>query len=260
MNEEWLFYPCGMNDKTAFIFFDHGIADTLDDVAGSNLLKVSLAFKAPRNDGLPTGAEFEPLTAMEDDLSALAERHEAHYVGRVTIDGHRYFHLFTDEGEAEWQPRIQKLGERHDYPLKMSLHEDKEHQGYWRDVYPTDDDWQVIADIGVLNSLADQGDDGTTARSVDHWSYFPAQTEADRFAAWLSENGYKVESNGPNQNEEEIDTDEDDCDCICVRFSHETAVTLHDITSHTVALRRQAKACGGDYDGWESGVIAAKVL
>jgi uncharacterized protein (TIGR01619 family) len=254
MSKGWLFFPCNMEDKTAFVFFDHGISDTLDDVAGDLLLSVKVTFKAPREDGLPTNDEFDALKALEDDLSDLAEQHDALYVGRVSVDGKRHFQLFTDEPETVWAPRVAALGERHGYPLRMTLREDKEHAGYWDELYPTADDWQVIADMSVLDALEEQGDDGSQVRLVEHWSYFPTEAEAGRFSSWLKDNGYAIDANKPGDE----DDPEEDNGQICVRFSHETALGLDDITSHTIELRRQAEAFGGEYDGWECVVCAAE--
>ena len=241
MSEEWLFFPCNMDGKTAFIFFDNGISDTIDETAPPLLLCARLNFKQLADDGLPTRDEFDALTAVEDDLQKLVDEHGAMYVGRVTVDGHRNFHVFTKEDAKAWEPRLKALGQRHGYPLSFTVEADPERKGYWKHLYPTPDDWQVIQDQQVLDVLSQHGDDGSESRLVEHWAYFPTEPEARRFCDWLKDNGYALVAMEP---------DEDDQ--ISVNFSHESAVTLPVITSHTIELRQRASEFGGDYDGWEA--------
>ena len=92
----------------------------------------------------------------------------------------------------------------------------------------------------LLDTLRENGDDGTTVRQVDHWAYFDAREAADEYAIWLSSQGYEVNEAGPD--------DEGDR----VQFKHETAVCLNEITTHTISLRRKADELNGRYDGWET--------
>ena len=82
------------------------------------------------------------------------------------------------------------------------------------------------------------------SRPVSHWAYFSGQQEAQQFADWASANGYNVNSVAVT----------DDKMNVLVRFTHEGAMELEDITHHTIIINRQARALGGDYDGWETHV------
>jgi len=253
MSEAWQFYFTTVEDRPASIFFDDGISERLDHDAGKNLLVVDVAVKFPRDDGMTRTEEFGALVALEEDLVAIVEERLALYVGRITTGGHRRFHIFTDEASVDWRFRIEGLAERHGYEIAAALEADPERDGYWTDLYPSADDRRVIEDMSVLGALSQHGDDGSSVRPVEHWSYFDAQNDADRFAAWLVGAGYEVISNGPLEPEDEGEVD----DRVCVQFTHETAVTLRDITSHTIALQRQAKGHRGEYDGWECVVVRA---
>lgn len=241
MSDQWIFFPCQMGEHSASVFFDYGIRDSIDTIAPRQLLMVRVAFKRPRPDGLPANDEFQRLTALEDGLQALVQQQESIYVGRITVDRHRHFYIYTSHSEAEWSPRLGALGDGHGYPLASVLKLDDTHSGYWQGLFPTDDDWQVIQDLGVIEALQKQGDDGTASRCIDHWAFFPAQSVAEAFALWASERGYGAAT-----------TDITDDGKFRVRFSHEGTVRLPDITSHTIALRRRASELGGDYDGWET--------
>jgi hypothetical protein len=184
--------------------------------------------------------------ALEDDLQALVDSHGSIYVGRVTVAGHRYFHVFTAETEATWSSKLGELGKLHSYTLQFVLTPDEGREGYWRDLFPSDDDWQVIMDIRLLDLLTKQGDDGSMSRRVEHWAYFPSSGGAEQFSLWVQGQGYELG---------DVSTTDDGQQC--VRFFHNGSCQLPEITSRTIALRRQASDLGGDYDGWETPVCKA---
>ncbi|MCA3843963.1 MAG: ribonuclease E inhibitor RraB, partial [Burkholderia sp.] len=98
----------------------------------------------------------------------------------------------------------------------------------------------------VLDALRQQGDVGDVSRRVMHWAYFPDPSDAHQFADWAEAKGYPVESVAPTEDGKSA-----------VRFSHEGATTLADITRHTLVINREVRALGGDYDGWETSVEQA---
>src|SRR5687768_7314573 len=126
-----------MGEHPASIFFDHGVRDSIDTVAPRQLLKVRVAFKQPRGDGMPTNEEFQRLTRLEDGLLALVQQHESMYVGRVTVEGHRHFYIYTADSEEAWESVLAELGDSHGYTLAFVLKQDDEHEGYWQELFPT---------------------------------------------------------------------------------------------------------------------------
>lgn len=235
-----------MDEFRAFIFYDHGISDRIDTVAPPILLKVRVEFKQARPDGMPTSEELPNLTVLENDLQALVQRHQSLYVGRVTVDGHRHFYIYTPDSEQTWSARLDRLGASHGYAVALAFRPDESHEGYWKELFPTEDDWQVIKDIRVIEALRKKGDDGKSSRQIEHWAYFPSHDTAERFSQWARERGYNV-----------VGSDAANGGQICVRFSHEGTVQLTDITSNTIRLRRKASEIGGEYDGWETPVCRA---
>ena len=243
MSNQWIFYPCKIGEHSASIFYDHGIHESIDDVAPSCLLQVRIAFKHPSPDGLPTDEEFSQLTAFEDSLQALAQQHESLYVGRVTVDRYRYFYIYTPDSEDSWSSRFNALSQSHDYPIEIICKHDENHDGYWEHLFPSEDDWQVILDMRTIEALEQNGDVGTLPRSIDHWADFSSHDSAVQFSQWIQQNAYSPQG---------IDTENDGI--FRVQFRHEGPVTLADITSHTIALRRKVSELGGEYDGWETTV------
>lgn len=246
MSDQWKFFPCQMGKHRASIFYDHGIRDSIDTVAPPHLLKVRVAFKQPRPDGMPASEEFESLTTFEDALQALVQEYEGLYVGRVSVDSHRHFYIYTPDSEQAWSTRLRTFAASHGYAVSSAFQSDDSRAGYWKELFPTEDDWQVIKDLGVIEALQKEGDDGTASRQIDHWACFPSHDTAEQFGDWAQGRGYTLDRSDVS----------DDGTC-CVRFSHTGTVQLADITSHTIALRRRASELGGDYDGWETQVYKA---
>jgi hypothetical protein len=243
MSDEWLFYPCTMGEHRAFIFYDHGIRNDINQIAPLHLLKVRLTFKNQRPNGTPSREEYPALDALDDDLTALANAHGGIYVGRITAAGHRYFHIFTSETEATWSSRLSDLGKLHGYVLQFVLNPDQQREGYWKVLFPSEDDWQVILDLRMLGVLAKRGDDGSKSRRIEHWAYFPSSAAAEQFSLWAQAQGYELGS---------ISTADDGK--MRVRFFHEGSCELSALTSHTIAFRRKASELDGYYDGWETPV------
>jgi hypothetical protein len=241
MSDQWRFFPCQMGEHRASIFFDYGIHESIDTAVPTHLLKVRLAFKQPRADGLSTSEEFQQLSAFEDGLQELVQQHESCYVGRISVDRHRHFYIYTSDLEAAWSAQLAALGESHGYALSFVITEDKSHTGYRQELFPTEDDWQVILDLQVLERLEKEGDDPSASRRIDHWAYFPSRAAAEEFSQWAKGEAY-----------DSITLDSRDYGRFCVQFSHEGSVRLEDITRHTISLRRKSSELEGEYDGWET--------
>lgn len=278
MSDNWEYYPCQMGEHTAFVFYDHGLSDTIEELSLPELTRVWLTFKETNEAGLPTGDSFEELSAFEDDLTKAIEETSAVYVGRVTVNGKRVFYCYSESGDEALQPALQAIAARFGFAVEFEVAFDPDKEGYWQTLFPSPDDMQVMQDLKLLDVLANHGDDGTTERLVEHWAYFPDEETAAAFRTWLEEEGYALaeesdEETADENNDVEIqiegltdDPDEKgsaadeegegfegaDAEQICVRFAHEGPVTLSDITSHTIKLRRQATELQGNYDGWET--------
>jgi hypothetical protein len=247
MSDEWIFFPCQMGDHRAVIFYDHGIRDSINAVAPPYLLKVRVPLKQPGPDGMPTHDEILHLDELEDGLEALAQKEDSTYVGRVVVDGRRHHYIYTpDSDEAAWSSRLDALGKARGYQLEFTLKTEEGHEGYWQELFPSDDDWQVIKDLRIIEVLKKDGDDGAASRRVDHWAYFPSQSAADKFSQWAHQQGYAVGTTGTTNDAQ-----------FRVCLSHEGAVRWPDITFHTIPLRRKATELGGEYDGWETLVCKA---
>ncbi len=245
MSDRWEYFPCAMGDNTAFIFVDVGIHDIIHE-APRTVCKVRLKYRHTHPSGLPTNDDFEPAKQIEDRLEAFASAARDWYVGRVTVDGHRYFHYFTTQQKAAWVDEVSKLSHESGFELTVLYEDDPDHDAYLKELYPTQDDWRVISDMRVIDGATENGDDNAKTRQIDHWIYFDDERAAYPFIAWAKQEGYIFQP-------EYSESDEDGR--YCVRVCHHGTLELNDITHHTLSLAHKAEEFGGDYDGWETPIV-----
>lgn len=193
---------------------------------------------------MPTSEEYPALKQVDQALERSLESEHSVYVGRVTVAAKRFFYFYTNLDEAEVTDIASRVAKRCGYQLTVLYEPDPKKQRFWQELYPTDDDWQVIRDISVIDQLNDNGDDNDIVRDVQHWAYFHHDDERGAFIAWLEQHDYRsISTSEPN-----------DDGALGVTFTHSGTMRLADITQHTIQCARRARELGGDYDGWETSV------
>lgn len=247
MSDHWEFFPCQMGESTAFIFYDHGLASEIDELDLGKLLKIRVQIKNPREDGLPFDEEFGVLERIEDEIQSYISNKKGIYAGRVTVDGARYFHCYVDLDEAGARGLLDGLKAKYGYEMRYVLKEDRERSGYWEELFPTDQDWQVMKDLKVIEQLEKHGDNLDKRRRIDHWVFFESRDKLEKFKSWAMEEGFKVE--GVSEPEKEEDDDR-----YSIQLYHNGTPQLAEISHVTVTLLETARELGGDYDGWETSV------
>lgn len=244
MLDVWYMFPATIGEDQAWITYNHGYAEVAEADPRKTALRVKLPFKNPTNLGMPTNDEYPSLLAIDEALDKKIAHAGGVYVGRVTLDGNRFFYFYIDLSEEKASEIIQEVSESSSYKLQYLYKPDADKSLYWNELFPTEDDWQVIKDLEVLDSLAGHGDNKDKKRDVMHWAYFPDQANCTAFAGWAQSQGYKVLFKG---------TQEGESDCL-TRYSHFGSMHLGDITSHTIKSNQKATELGGRYDGWETRV------
>lgn len=241
MSSEWEFFPCTIGDSQAFIFVDIGIGKQIA-AAPSTLVKVRLKYKHTHPNGLPTDQDYQPAVAVENALESIARQGDDWYVGRITMQGYRYFYVYSAQPEQAWEDHVRRLASESGFEIEYSVREDAQHAAYSEELYPTADDWRVIADMRVIDALAQQGDPGTQVRLIDHWVYLPEE-QVGAFVQWalLNQFSYSEASSEPCEDGR-----------MCIRIQHHGTVQLADISHRSISLRRKAEELGGEYDGWET--------
>jgi Regulator of ribonuclease activity B len=96
----------------------------------------------------------------------------------------------------------------------------------------------------VREALRGEADDGRTARVVRHYAYFQTCEARDTYRAFLLAHGYQVDR----------DSHQD-------QYPNPWGIVFskvqvpNDIDGETEKLRANAARFGGEYDGWETGIV-----
>lgn len=244
MSDDWRFFMCQMGEHLASILVDVGVAKTIDSTP-STLARLRLVYKRPSDNGLPTDEEFDAVVALEKRLEKFAAEVGDAYVGRLTTQGHRHFHIYTSRNEKAWNSFVHELKQESGYLIGLIVDQDPERSGYWKELYPTPDDWRVIHDMAVVAQLRKSGDDQSIHRQIDHWIYFPTEAASHPFVAWATADRFVHDAQHSQAGKDGR---------YCVRLHHIGPAEQRNVSNHTLALTRKAKEFGGEYDGWETSV------
>jgi len=242
MSEHWEVYSCQMGESPAVIAYDHGIRETIDSHPETQNVRFELHYRAPGENGLPTGAELELGRRIEGAIGAFLSERSGILVGKITVGGIRYFQTYVGADEPTLAAFTSAVGKEHSCHLSFSVADDPEREAYWQDLFPTADDWQLIQDSKVVEALRSRGDPLRVPRRIDHWAFFPSARNRDAFSVWLRSEGFIVESApGPGS----------DGETHAVHFHRVDQPELSEINHLTFRLRHEAEEAGGRYDGWE---------
>ncbi len=247
MEDNWYTFPATMGEDQAWITCNHGYAKVAQSDPRNQVLRIRLPFKDPTEYGMPTNEEFPDLSAVDESLDDRLTQEGGLYVGRVTVAGHRYFYFYVDFSEEKAAEIIEGVSITSSYKLEYHYETDRDKQFYWDELYPTEDDWQVIQDLRVLDALIDDGDIRDREREIMHWAYFPTEETCRDFASWVQAEDYEIHYQGKAEGGSDY----------LARYSHVGTTDLWDITSHTIKSNRKAREIGGRYDGWETSVERA---
>ncbi len=247
MSDHWEYYPCQIEDKTAFIFYDHGINDIIDNIEVNQFVWIKMNLKTDNGYGLPNDEEFIVLNQIDDDIEEFAQQNSGVYVGRVTVNAVRYFHAYVDLDRCEIENIIKNIIEKYGYMLEYSIEDDPEKLRYWDDLFPTEEDWRVLNDLKVIERLELEGDNCEIPRRVDHWIYFKDSESAEEFQKWAQTKGFGIHSL------ECVENNDNDKKFILQIFISERPI-IEDVTETSINLINKAKELDGEYDGWETAV------
>jgi hypothetical protein len=235
-----------MGGHIAWVSYDHGIRSELEGNPFTNSARFAVVLKQPDEQGLPSGEEFARLNAIEDQLLEEIPEKDGLQVGRVTTKGKRHFFFITFLAENVIAAMAEELAKQHGYEILFAHEHDPEKSVYWDQLFPTDEDWQVIQDLRVQDALRKEGDSLATPRPIEHWGYFKSVAERERFVALVADRFEGCELYESPSSERGIYT---------TKLVHTALPDYRSMNSFTIFLNRSARECGGDYDGWETQVI-----
>jgi hypothetical protein len=243
MSDHWESFPCTMGERAAFISYDHGVRETLAHLPFPFLTCFRVKLDKPDDRGLPTDEEFKRLNAVEDELEAFIQPKDGLQVGRVTTDGHRHFYFYTALQETAVEALASRLGNVHGYNIAVRHESDAKREAYWNELFPSDDDWQVIQDIRVQDALQKEGDSLTKPREIQHWAYFKSDGDRKRFVEAVQSHFNGVDCYLSPKSKDAPFT---------AKLRHVGLPDYRSMNPKTVLLSRAAREANGHYDGWEA--------
>ncbi len=245
MSDHWETFPCTIGDHAAFITYDHGIRTELEALPFQNFARFEVTLKDPDDRGLPHGDEFSWLNDLEDQISNGLTESRAISVGRITTNGRRYLIYYTAHDQATSEAVAREVASSHGYEVKVLHANDLERSHYRNELFPTDDDWQVIQDMRVEDSLRKEGDPLTSRREVEHWAYFHKEADRKSFVEAVNDQFDAIEM---------YETPDSERGTFTAKLAHTSLPDYRSMNKFTMLLNRAAKESGGDYDGWETSV------
>jgi regulator of RNase E activity RraB len=192
--------------------------------------------------------KFQILNTMEDALTERLEKDcDACLAGRITGEGRREFYYY---GRSPVNLSViveQELAIFPGYRCDFDTQPDPDWRQYLDVLYPTEENYERIKNMAVLEALGNAGDDPEIVRPVWHYIFFNSDDRRKRFIEWSKDNGFqyseRVRSDGPGKLEPGM---------VCVVRSH--SARPDEIDNYVLEVFGAAKQFGGRYDGWETRV------
>ena len=212
------------------------------------LLVTGVSFKNCDDEGMPQKREFNMLYKISDSVKAIVDGLVKNkLVGTFTHICQRfdYYYLADTLGLREKIAALYK----EKFPLYvpyLAIKDDKTWSSYLDFLYPNEESYEFMQNQKMVMALKKGGDKLTKQRPVEHWLYF--KTEADRncFVIYATQQKFKIVAR------EKVAMPKTPFKLL---LSRNDKVDAASITKITIEMKKQAKKCNGDYDGWETFVV-----
>jgi regulator of RNase E activity RraB len=247
MQEYWELYMKSLEGKPASIQFNAGISMELDDLQFSHPTVgfVKAKLKEPNKNGFLSEKEEPEILFMEDKLeSSMIKFRIGKYVGRIISDGYVTF-LYYLQFSYNWPDFVEyAMNEHTSYEVTNGHSQDSEWNYYKNLLYPTAQEWQLIQNHKVCDSLKEQGDSLQVPRAIEHKVYFENEESEKGLREALEKDGFKVKEE--IKNEDGVKG---------LNFYRIDKPFYHDIDQITLSLIEVTEFYNAQYDGWETSVV-----
>ncbi|MFA1642045.1 DUF695 domain-containing protein [Chryseomicrobium imtechense] len=248
MEDRWIGYESMKFEVPVTVVMVDGLVEDGLHHAYPYAMKILLTLQQPNEHGLPELPELDSLNDQEEPFLDVWEKQGFLYAGRLTGNGERSIILY---GKSESQlAELQSTAEQafSNYSLEVTRLEEQSPWDYYLEVLVPDVfEIQVMNDYELLGQLEENKDSGEVVRRVDHWSYFPTSEAAKAYQEYLEDKGFMIE---------EVAEQPDEDGVYLVQFFKDDQPI--EISDTTLPLLQKALELDGDYDGWETAVIAKK--
>ena len=242
MPNQWGSYRLLVDDQPASILVDLGQTGPVSPYEQMAFLRLRML--KPTENGLSSQEEYDELSRVENTVTNdIARGSETLYVGRNTSSGNRDFYFYTKDGRQFEQTAAEAMAAFPNYSFTTGSRSDPEWQTYFEFLYPSPGQMEQIKNQGVLERLAEHGDELTEPREIDHFAYFPKLADGQAFIALIQRQGFTA-TLAPMPS---------DASGYSVQFSKVDRPV--DMDGVTAGLLQSALTHRGTYDGWECPVI-----
>lgn len=247
MSKDWAFYSRDADGQPASVRLDMAIAEDAPLAHLPVAAWVQLPLLRPHDDGLPGQADADALDAIEAALAAALVARSTAYVGRFATRGRCDFHFYTSAAGG-WKERVASaLQGFPDRTFTCGSRPDREWDIYFDRLSPSEEDLMRIQNRRLCDALQGSGERFEQPRPIEHSAYFPDAAARARFVERATQAGCRtIEMVEPEARGEQYG----------VRVSAIGIPSHERIDALTLPLFRAAEDCGGEYDGWETQVIA----
>lgn len=215
------------------------------DYSKTFLFAAGVQFKNCGKEGLPAPLAFATLNKISDSIVALVGRLKKNTLaGTFTYQCERKDYFYVADTFGLKQEVTNFITKRFPgYTPAFLIKEDVSWNAYLSFLYPNEETIEYINNQKVLMQLQKAGDKLETPRQVDHWLYFKTEADRECFMYFAVNTKFRVEAKEKRENALLPFT---------LQISRTDKVDVASITQLTLSLRKEAKKCKGDYDGWET--------
>ncbi len=241
MSTNWEIFHTEIDGHLAFIQFDDGLAQQIDQYELPNLAKFQVEFASPAPEGMVPHNEIDLLATLEEEIASWCEDTGSAYAGRVTGDNCQTYFCYTSQTRLEAEMMAEHLNMYTGYEIGLSFDADPQKAAYWQGLYPTEEERRSILDMKVIETLQGQGDRLEAQREIEHFASFETRQQADMFVTWARNERFVIE---------QVASPDEDLPSFLVVFTHKGRPVLDEMTPHTTAVTEAAARLGGRYEGW----------
>ncbi len=183
------------------------------------------------------------LETKESLIIAIEYEDKAKYLGERIVDGWSEFY-FCASSAKELNSLVTAMLKDTGFAYESNIIKDKKWNFYERVLFPTELELAHIQSEKIIFLLAEEGEDLTLSRDVEHYISFLTPTQKNKFLNTLSLEGFSLK--------DEISAEEFENGVALVK-NH--AVTSEEVTKNVNALFANVKENQGFYEGWSTTLI-----
>jgi len=256
-DSNWYPFMTSFDDSPASVLVDRSWLDKGPDEKLTTSMIFAIPFEEPGPHGM---GEEESMAAVDEEadplLNDLSSRFGAAYVGCVRGSGFASFFLYISFKQVEPIKAHLKfvLGKRYMSPVTNN---DPDWSTYFDELQPDPIEELISDSMLILNTLGEQGDDGSLPRKVDHEFFCPSEDAAKAIGEAMSHKGWTLAGITASEHDHEHKEGEtcDHAPGFTVMLSNTMSVTPDSLMPMIHQCVDLADANDSMYGGWGSPVV-----